>query len=125
VSSLEGERPDLLRLWLEFDVAEHAPESAPPGVIQLDGGNEIWRAFGGGVGVTGYDEADCLALVAESYGLSLPPVTYRIVDVTPALLRERSKPAANEIVQRAVMVWRGVWYLRSNLGRGPVLPGLP
>jgi hypothetical protein len=118
----EADRPDLLRLWLEFDVTGHGPE-VEPGRITLDGGDLVWRAFSQGVGVTGYDEADCLQLITDMFQLPLPPITVRIADVTPALLEQRATTADSTVAQRSVMVWRGVWYPATNLGRGPVLPG--
>ena len=118
----EQDRPDLLRLWLEFDVTGHAPK-VEPGDITLDGGDAVWRTFGQGVGVTGYHEADCLQLITDRCQLPLPPITVRIADVTWALLEQRSTIAASAVAQRSVMVWRGVWYPAPNLDRGPVLPG--
>ena len=80
----------------------------------------VWRFFAGGVGVTGYDEADCLQLIADTYQLPVPPITVRVPDVTIAMLEERSRPAASAVMAFAVMVWRGVWYPSPNVGRGPV-----
>ena len=117
----EQDRPDLLRLWLEFDVTGHAPK-VEPGHITLDGGDLVWRAFGQGVGVTGYDEADCLQLIRDKFKLTLRPITVRVADVTWALLERRSTIAASAVALRSVMVWRGVWYPSPNLNRGPVLP---
>jgi hypothetical protein len=116
----DPDRPDLRRLGLEFDVSDHEPEPLPPGHIQLDGGDLVWRAFGRGVGVTGYDEADCLQLVTDAYQLPVPPITVRIADVTIGTLEERSRPAAAAVRLLSVMVWRGVWYPSPNLGRGPI-----
>jgi hypothetical protein len=108
-------------MWLEFDVAEHAPK-VEPDRITLDGGGLVWRAFGQGVAVTGYDEADCLQLIRDNFQLTLPPITVRVADVTWALLEQRSTIAASAVALRSVMVWRGVWYPSPNLDRGPVLP---
>lgn len=117
----ERDRPDLLRLWLEFDVTGHAPK-VEEGRLTLDGGDLVWRAFGQGVGVTGYNEADCLQLITDLFDLPLPRITVRIADVSMALLDQRSTVAASVVDQRSVMVWRGVWYPSPNLGRGPALP---
>ena len=57
MTSDEQDRPDLLRLWLEFDVARHAPK-VEAGQITVDGGDLVWRTFSQGAGVTGYDDAD-------------------------------------------------------------------
>jgi hypothetical protein len=120
VNSDDRDRPDLLRLWLEFDVSDHEPEPLPADRIQLDGGDVVWRAFGRGVGVTGYDEADCLQLVTEAYRLPVPLITVCIADVTIAMLEERSLPAAAAVRIQSVMVWRGVWYPSPNMRRGPI-----
>jgi hypothetical protein len=120
VNADDADRPDLLRLWLEFDVSDHEPEPLPPGQFRLDGGDPVWRTFNQGVGVTGYDETDCLQLIADTYQLPVPPITVRIADVTIAMLEERSKPAASAVRLHSVMVWRGVWYPSPNVGRDPV-----
>jgi hypothetical protein len=108
----ETERSDLLRLWVEFDLAGHEPE---PGQRMLDGGDALWRALSQGVGVTGYDEADCLALVESWARNPLPPVKIMTRNPNPDALPMSSGGA--------VMVWRGVWFPSGNMGRGPVILG--
>lgn len=112
---IEPERPDLLRLWLDFDLTGHQPEPAASGNVRLDGGDPLWRALSRGVGVSGYDEADCLALVETWASNPLPPVKTLTRDPDPDDL-----PAA---AGGAVMVWRGVWFPSGNLEAGPVIPG--
>lgn len=119
MSSEDPDRPDLLRLWLEFDVGDHEPEPLPLGQIRLDDGDLVWRFFSGGVGVTGYDEADCLQLIADAYQLPVPPITVRVPNVRIAILEARPQPAASAVRARSVMVWRGVWYPSPNGDRVP------
>jgi hypothetical protein len=45
----DRDRPDLLRLWLEFGVSDHEPEPLPPDQIQLDGGATLCGVHSAGV----------------------------------------------------------------------------
>lgn len=99
--------PDLLRkYWFEFSPTNEALA--------------IWaspaRSVTSGVGVTGYDEEDCLRLIEETFGGPLPPVERVLVDVTFEQAAELGA-GPNWI---AVMAWRGVWFPPRNQG-GPVL----
>ncbi|MGW4364448.1 hypothetical protein ACWEKT_02290 [Nocardia takedensis] len=68
-------------------------------------------------GVTGYDEQDCLAMVADllTDGAELPPVRR----ITPDIVVDERLPV--NIRALGVPVWRGVWYPPVNLGTGPNL----
>ncbi len=111
----ESDRPDLLRLWLEFDLAGRRPGPAAPGTVTLDGGDPLWRALSLGVGVTGYDEADCLTLVETWASSPLPPVK--------TLTRDPDPDDLPVTTGGSVMVWRGVWFPSGNLGSGPLILG--
>ena len=99
---------NLLRCWVEFDLTADAPEPAAPGTVSLDGGTFRYRILSGGIGVTGYDEADCLSLIEDLLdGQELPPIVRPERDVNVDALG---------IADRAgVPVWRGVWFPRFNL----------
>ena len=108
------DEPGLVRYWFAFDVAALAPEKTP-GTIVLDGGTPAYRLCGRGVGVTGYDEADCLAITAAVVSPEpLPPImsATREIDVSSLDLDPQYV---------GVTAWRGVWYPALNR-RGPVLP---
>jgi hypothetical protein len=92
---------------VEFDLERNVPETSSSG-INLDGGSRRYRILGRGIGVTGYDEADCLALIRELLdGDDLPPILRLDRDVNVDALT-----IANEA---GVPVWRGVWFPRLNL----------
>ncbi|MCP2293574.1 hypothetical protein ACFYT3_35180 [Nocardia amikacinitolerans] len=87
------------RFWIEFE---------------RDHGSVLWwgKPY---AGVTGFDEQDCLAMVADlipSYE-ELPPVRRITVDISLA-----QKLPAN-LSNIGVPVWRGVWYPSVNLRIGP------
>lgn len=54
----------LLCCWREFDLSADEPEPPNTGV-SLDGGTRRCQLFSRGVGVSGHDEADCLALIRD------------------------------------------------------------
>ncbi len=68
-----------------------------------------------GVGVTGFDERDCLAMVADLLpdDTALPPVRRITVDISLAEKLPVHPPTLG------VPVWRGVWYPPMNLRTGP------
>ncbi|MFE9320938.1 hypothetical protein ACIHDR_13920 [Nocardia sp. NPDC052278] len=92
--------PTVRRFWIEFDL-EHEPDFR----VEL----------GQGVGVTGFDEQDCLAMVADLLpdDTELPPVRRMTVDVSLAEKLPVNPPTLG------VPVWRGVWYPPMNLRTGP------
>lgn len=103
---VQQERGDLMRCWIEFDLVGQEP-ARPPHGVSLDGGTRAYLLLGRGVGVTGYDEADCLALVAAKLeGEPLPPVISLITDVDVDSLG---------LEHAGVPVWRGVWFPCLNL----------
>ncbi|MET7770533.1 hypothetical protein [Nocardia sp. NPDC005366] len=84
------------RFWIEFDLSEYDPYNRPAMLVP-------------GVGVTGFDERDCLTMVADLHGGALPPVLRITPDIS---LADWRGPIG-------VPVWRGVWYPPSNLRTGP------
>ena len=88
----------------------HEPERKPGWVVP-DGGTAAYRLFGRGAGVTGYDEADCLCLLADALGDELPPVA-----------RSERNPKIDDRLTREIgnVTWRGVWFPPLNMG-GPVI----
>ncbi|MFI7667266.1 hypothetical protein [Nocardia sp. NPDC049526] len=93
--------PVVRRFWIEFD---------------RDRGSVLWwiRPY---AGVTGFDEQDCLAMVADLLpdDAELPPVRGITVDVSLA-----EELPVNPLAL-GVPVWRGVWYPPVNLRTGPNL----
>lgn len=98
---------ELRRYWIEFELPP--PPSAPASRgVALDGGESFTRigALRGGVGVTGYDLDDCLAMVVTYIWQAddLPPIA-RVVE-QPDLSRELGRfpisPNANPVL-------RGIW----------------
>ncbi|MCC3333007.1 hypothetical protein [Nocardia abscessus] len=89
------------RFWIEFDL-EHDSDS--------------WIALDQGVGVTGFDEQDCLSMVADLLpaDTELPPVRRITVDISLA------EPLPVNPPTLGVPVWRGVWYPPRNLSTGPM-----
>ncbi len=87
------------RFWIRFDV---------------DSGRSFWPGSQG-VGVTGFDERDCLSMVADLLpeGAVLPPIRHITVDIS---LAEKLPLNPSHL---GVPVWRGVWYPPSNLWTGP------
>ena len=114
---MSGDDPDLVRYWFEFDLTGLEPPSYSPGTVSLDGGTLAHRFCWKGVGITGFDEADCLTLLADVLAPeAVPPVrtSTRNVDVSSLDLEPRWVGTA------IVPVWRGVWFPPQNAG-GPVL----
>ncbi|MFQ6397797.1 hypothetical protein ACLMAJ_30710 [Nocardia sp. KC 131] len=97
--------PMVRRFWIEFDRSR---------------GSVLWWT-GPYAGVTGFDEQDCLAMVADllADGAELPPVRRIIVDVSLA-----EELPVNPLAL-GVPVWRGVWYPPVNLRTGPNLARRP
>ncbi|MFC8045887.1 hypothetical protein [Nocardia sp. NPDC057353] len=82
--------------------------------IEFEPGKQLWW-LSEGVGVTGFDVRDCLAMVAElSIDGPLPPVHRITVDISLA------EPLPVRSGRIGVPVWRGVWYPPRNLATGPV-----
>jgi hypothetical protein len=107
----ETHESGLVRYWFEFDVSDHLPLPAPPGKFHLDYDTATHRLLHRGVGVTGYDEDDCLALVQRTIDDELPPLL-RVVRqpiVTDAQATEGGNAA-----------WRGIWYPPVNRA-GPTI----
>lgn len=92
--------PTVRRFWIEFDL-----------------GNEpfSWPELRQGVGVTGFDERDCLSMVADLLDpdTELPPVRRITIDISLAEKLPVNPPTLG------VPVWRGVWYPPRNLRTGP------
>ncbi len=109
----DADEPDKVRYWFTFDVSGLGPEPGPPGTVTLDGGTLAGWLCGMGVGVTGYDEADCLGLIEDLLdGKPVPPVLSRVRNVDVGSLELPARVG--------VSTWRGVWYPALNL-RGPSL----
>jgi hypothetical protein len=87
------------RFWIEFD---------------RNRGSVLWWGPPY-AGVTGFDEKDCLAMVADLLpaDAELPPVLRITADVSLA-----GKLPGNPWAL-GVSVWRGVWYPPMNLRTGP------
>ena len=107
---VEAEEPDLIRYFFAFDLAGHRPERHR-GQLQLDGGTAAYRLLGRGVGVTGYDEADCLHLLADALDGDLPPLLR--ADRNPIIEEQLASEAGN-------VAWRGIWFPRLNMS-GPTI----
>lgn len=93
--------PTVRRFWIEFDL----------GSRRLS-----WPQLSQGVGVTGFDERDCLSMVADLFpdDTELPPVRHITVDIS---LAEKLPLNPSHL---GVPVWRGIWYPPSNLWTGPM-----
>ena len=105
-----AELPDLVRYWFEFDLTDLEPPR-PAGRIIHCGGTYAFRLLGNGVGVTGYDEADCLAIIDDAIAEEpLPPVIRADADVDVSSL-----PIDPKFV--GVPAWRGVWFPPLNRAR--------
>jgi hypothetical protein len=99
---------DLLRCWVEFDLEADAPATPTSRDKPRRGHPSLSDS---GIGVTGYDEADCLALIKDLLdGEELPPILRLDWDVNVDALS-----VADEV---GVPVWRGVWFPRLNLKPG-------
>jgi hypothetical protein len=111
VPAMETEEPGLVRYWFEFDLAEHQPPLLDSGQVRLDGGDSAYRLLGRGVGVTGYDEEDCLRQLAAALGDALPPTAS--VERNPVVNGAFAVATGNP-------AWRGVWFPPLNLS-GPTV----
>jgi hypothetical protein len=105
---VDDEAPGLIRHWFDFDVSDLGPPESSG--ITLDGGTRAYRLCGLGVGVTGFDREDCIALI-ESHlgGEPVPPITNEIRDVDVSAIT----------LPVGVAAWRGIWSPPLNTG-GPV-----
>jgi hypothetical protein len=102
---------ELVRCWVEFDLTGHGPTTAEPGLVSIDGGTLTYRLLHRGIGVTGYDQADCLALIQQLIGDEpLPPLLRIDTDV--------DVDALGVADEAGVPVWRGIWFPRHNIA-GP------
>lgn len=91
--------PAVRRFWFEFDLPPWEPRLAPLFILYY------------GVGVTGFDAADCLWMVRDLVPVpSLPPVRSITPDVSLADFTPPSR------IGLGVPVWRGVWFPPVNLG---------
>ena len=102
----------LRRFWFEFDLPPN--EASVPGHIVLDGGPPsrfwLWR----GCGATGWDEADCLGLIA---GLIEPEPVPRVIRAVADVDVSTLAPDIRSDV--GVVVWRGVWFPRGASAWSP------
>lgn len=109
---------DLVRYWFEFDLTGLEPPPPQPGKFFLhryDG--PVYSLCSQGVGVTGFDEDDCLQLVARVLAPdALPPLRSSIRDVNVSDLDLEPQWVGPPVVP----VWRGVWFPRLS-DFGPVL----
>jgi hypothetical protein len=67
-----------------------------------------------GAGVTGYDEADALALLRDVVGADLPPRIRTVKDVDA----DRAALSIPDFLVVGSAAWRGVWFPPDNL-HGP------
>ncbi|MBF6547277.1 hypothetical protein [Nocardia brasiliensis] len=90
------------RFWIEFELPER-PDS-------------VFMQLRDGVGVTGFDERDCLSMAADLVydGSPLPPVRRVIADISLA------EPLPVRPYALGVPVWRGVWFPPKNLETGAI-----
>ena len=96
-----------MRCWVLFDLDSEAPQPPTSG-ISVDGGTRRYRILSRGIGVTGYDEADCIALIRDLLdGEDLPPIL--------RVERDVNVDALDIAGEAGVAVWRGVWFPRLNL----------
>jgi hypothetical protein len=95
--------PTVRRFWIEFDLPPLDDLLREPGSGLIG----LYR----GVGVTGFDLADCVWMVRDLLPASaLPPVNRIVPDIS---LAGFTPPAGLGL---GVPVWRGVWYPPANLG---------
>jgi hypothetical protein len=100
--------PTVRRFWIEFDLPPLDDLLREP-----QPGSGLLRVHGG-VGVTGFDLADCLWMVRDLLpALTLPPVRRVVPDISLASFRP---PAGLGQLGLGVPVWRGVWFPPDNLG---------
>lgn len=104
-----------MRYWIEFEVEHLKPVRAPERIV-IDGDAAAYRLCARGLGVTGHDIEDCLAMVEAVLAPELmPPVASVIagVDVQSLCL------ADGEV---GTTVWRGIWFPALNRS-GPEVKG--
>ncbi|MFB7718528.1 hypothetical protein [Nocardia sp. NPDC056100] len=91
--------PLLRRFWIEFDRSDEAANWWP----------------GPWVGVTGYDEQNCLDMVADLYpeGVALP----RVLRIIPDVVVDENLSV--NIRALGVPVWPGIWHPAINLRNAP------
>jgi hypothetical protein len=90
--------PTVRRFWFEFDLPSPGPEGEP-----------AYACLSLGVGVTGFDVADCLWMIRDLLpAVSLPPTR----TVTPDVSLAEFAPC---MIGLGVLVWRGVWFPGDNL----------
>jgi hypothetical protein len=103
---LEGE---LVRLWVTFDLSALSLDEADSSIIKVDGGPYWHRLLWRGVGVTGFDENDCLNLIAQAIAPhSLPPIS----SIESGVSVEK---IGIDLARLAVPVWRGIWSPPMNV----------
>jgi hypothetical protein len=90
--------PTVRRFWFEFDLPSRESER-----------ESAFACLSLGVGVTGFDAADCLWMIRDLLPtLSMPPVHAVTPDVSLAEF-------APWMIGLGVPVWRGVWFPADNL----------
>ena len=99
----------LRRYWFEFDLPPQLPTRA--GHVTID--DRPIAYMRNGIGVTGFDEDDCLQLIRDQVtrGDELPPVKCVTPDVDVRDIPEWFHTHA----QIGVPAWRGVWAPPFNL----------
>jgi len=95
----------LTRYWFEFELPPYPPHDG----IRLDG-DEWWkpiRRLTYGVGVTGWDQRDCLGMISRHLldGDDPPPLKTAVVDVDVRRLEQEH--VVRNMGDCAV---RGIWY---------------
>ena len=101
----------LRRYWFEFDLPPDPPR--PADGMTVDDRPIVYMRHG--IGVTGFDERDCLELIREqvAHGDELPPVKR----VTPDVDVREIPQWFHTHAQIGVPAWRGVWAPPFNLWR--------
>jgi hypothetical protein len=89
--------PTVRRFWFEFDLT--SPESQR---------ESTFACLSLGVGVTGFDVADCLWMIRDLPTVSMPPIRTVTPDVSLVEFAAR-------VPGLGVPVWRGVWFPPDNL----------
>jgi hypothetical protein len=90
--------PVVRRFWFEFDLASPGSQPEP-----------TFACLSLGVGVTGFDVADCLWMIRDLLPTArMPPIR----SVTPDVSLAEFAPRAPGL---GVPVWRGVWFPPDNL----------
>ena len=73
---------DLVRYWFEFDLTGLEPPPPRPGTVSIDGGTMAHRFCWKGVGITGFNQSDCLALLAEVLAPEqVPPIRLSLIHI--------------------------------------------